>query len=71
VQGEGAEGLFPALGCCALDELAGGFALVGGEAFLAGAGALVFDVADGQPQELDHDVVAEELTAVLMILRSW
>jgi hypothetical protein len=34
--------------------------LVLGNAFLAGSllGAAVFDVADGQPQQLDHGVVS-------------
>jgi len=56
----------------ALDEPAGGGALVFGTPFcLAGAGALVLNVADGQPQQLDHRVVVGEVPAVLMILRSW
>jgi hypothetical protein len=67
VQGQGAEGLFPVLDDGALDEAGGGFALVSGEPFLGGAfaGALVFDVADGQPQQLDDGVVAGEVAAVL------
>lgn len=48
-QGEGSEGLFPALDAGAFDEPVGGFALVAGDAFLVGSlpGAFVFDVADG------------------------
>ena len=51
VQGQGAEGLLPVLDDGAFDEAGGGFALVAGLAFLGGAGpgALVLDVADGQP----------------------
>jgi hypothetical protein len=47
-QGEGSEGLFPALDAGAFDEPVGGFALVAGDAFLVGSlpGAFVFDVAD-------------------------
>ena len=66
VQGEGAEGLFPVLDGGAFDEAGGGAAFVAGGAFLggAGAGAFVFDVADGQPQQLDDGVVAGEVAAV-------
>ena len=51
VQGEGAEGLLPVLDDGAFDEPGGCLALVPGHAFLGGAGpgALVLDVADGQP----------------------
>ena len=31
----------------------------------AGAGAFVFDVADGQPEQFDHGVVGGEMAAVL------
>ena len=59
--------MFPVLDDGALDEPGGGFALVPGQAFLGGAGpgALVLDVADGQPQQLDDGVVAGEVAAVL------
>src|SRR5438445_13149713 len=44
-----------------------GGALVGGFAAVCfpGAGAFVFDVADGQPQQLDNGVVAGEVATVL------
>jgi hypothetical protein len=44
-----------------------GAALPGGQALLLGAlaGALVFDVADGQPEQLDHGVVGGEVPAIL------
>ena len=41
--------------------MVGGFAAV----CFAGAGAFVFDVADGQPQQLDDGVVAGEVATVL------
>lgn len=67
MQGEGAEGLFPALDHSAFDEPGGGSAFAGWESFLFGslAGAFVFDVADGQPQEFDDGVVGGEVSAVL------
>jgi hypothetical protein len=65
VQGQGAEGLLPALDDGVFDEPGGGLALVPGAAFLGGAGALVLDIADGQPQQLDDGVVAGEVAAVL------
>ena len=67
MQGEGAEGLFPALDDGAFDEPGGGFAGAAGLAFFpfAVAGAFVFDVADGQPQQLDDGVVTGEVAAVL------
>jgi len=57
----------PAHDTLALDEAGG---LVGtlagpGAAGLAFAGALVLDVDDGQPQQLDHGVVVREVTAGL------
>jgi hypothetical protein len=66
-QGEGAECLFPALDDSAFDEPGLGGALVFVYSFLAGAGpgALVLDVADSQPQQLDDGVVAGEVAAVL------
>ena len=68
------EGLFPAGGGLAFDEVSFGFAFgAAAEAgfFGAVAGAFVFDAADGQPQQFDHRVVVGEVAAVLMILRSW
>ena len=66
-QGELGQGLLPVGDDLAFDEPAGGFALVGGlAAFLvAFAGALVLDVADRQPEQLDHGVVVGEVAAVL------
>ena len=61
------QGLAPAGGLLALDE-AGGLvgALAGGlAAGRALAGALVLDVDDGQPQQLDDGVVAREVAAGL------
>ena len=66
-QGEGAEGLFPALDDAALDESWWGDALVAGGALLvgSGAGSFVFDVADGQPEQLDDGVVGREVPPIL------
>ena len=67
-QGELAEGGFPALDDGAFDELAGRLAggALGQPSFLgAFAGALVLDVADGQPKQLDRGSVAGEVAAVL------
>lgn len=51
----------------AFDEAAECFAFVGGlAAFLvAGAGALVLDVDDGEPDQLDDGVVGGELPTIL------
>jgi len=59
--------LSPAGGDGSFDEPGGGGALVGGFAAFgfAGAGALVLDVADGQPQQFDHGVVGREVTPIL------
>ncbi len=45
----------------------GCFALVAGEAFFfgSGSGAVVFDVADGQPEQFDDCVVVGEVAPVL------
>ena len=66
-QGEGAEGGFPPLGDGALDEPWRGLALARGQALLLGslAGALVLDVADRQPQQLDHRVIVGEVASIL------
>ena len=66
-EGELAEGGFPALDDGTFDEVARGFALVAGLAGLGGslAGPLVLDVADGEPEQLDHGVVVGEVPAVL------
>jgi hypothetical protein len=45
--------LLPVLDGGAFDEPGGGLAFVPVLAILVGAGALVFDVADGQPEQLD------------------
>lgn len=64
---EGVEGGFPALDLGAFDELARGFALSSGQArfFRALPGSFVFDVADREPEQLDHGVVGGEVAAVL------
>ena len=66
-QREGAEGGFPALHGGAFDQPAGRGALGRRQALLlrACAGAFVFDVADGQPQQLDRGVVVREVPPVL------
>jgi hypothetical protein len=57
----------------ALDEPAGLVGpLAGGLASRqALAGALVLDVDDGQPEQLGDGVVAGEVAAALVTLRSW
>jgi hypothetical protein len=67
VQDQGAEGLFPAVDASSLDQSCGCPALVGRPAFLLLTlpGAFVLDVADGQPEQLDHRVVGREMPAVL------
>jgi len=57
--------LFPAGGDRAFDEAGWGGALVGGSAAFGFAGAFVFDVADGQPEEFDDGVVGREVASVL------
>ena len=66
-QREGAEGGFPALHGGAFDQPAGRGALGRRQALLlrASAGAFVFDVADGQPQQLDRGVVVREVPPIL------
>src|SRR5215470_2828558 len=66
LEGQGAEGGFPALDGGAFHEPAGGVALGLGDALLFGAfaGAFVFDVADGQPEEFDGGGVVGEVSAV-------
>ena len=66
-QGELGECLLPVRGDLTLDEAGCCFAFVGGFATLplAVAGSFVLDVADRQPEQLDHGVVAGEETAVL------
>ena len=61
------ECFLPVRGDLALDESGFGSAFVGGFGpfLFAGAGALVLDVADRQPQQLDHGVVVGEVSAVL------
>jgi hypothetical protein len=61
------EGCSPSLDDGAFDEASEGGALVGGLAAVAfsGSGSLVFDVADGEPEQLDHSVVVGEVSAVL------
>src|SRR5690606_11600768 len=61
------EGGLPVRGHRALDESAGGSPLAGGQATFFGsfAGSLVLDVADSQPQQLDHGSVVGEVAAVL------
>ena len=63
---EGVEGLFPALSALAFDEAAKCLAFVAGSAvfLFAVPGPLIFDVADGQPEELDYGVVVGEVAAV-------
>jgi len=53
--GELGEGLLPVVGDLSLDEAALGLSLVRGSAGLLGSlgGAMVLDVADRQPQQLD------------------
>jgi hypothetical protein len=65
--GEGAEGLFPAVHDLAFDEFAGCFAGSSGCSLFLGSGAcaFVFDVADRQPEEFDDGVVGGEVAAVL------
>jgi hypothetical protein len=65
--GEGAEGWFPAVDEGAFDESGWSFTFVG---LLAGffgalAGSFVFDVADGEPEQLDDSVVVGKVPAVL------
>ena len=67
MQGEGAEGLSPAVDGGAFDEPAGGFAFAAGQAFLLrpGAGAFVFDLADREPEQFDRGIVRGKVAAVL------
>ena len=65
---EGAEGSLPALGGGAFYEVArcgAGLSLGFAGLLGSGAGPLVLDVADRQPQQLDHGVVVGEMAAVL------
>ena len=66
-QRQRAEGGFPALHGGAFDQPARRGALGGRQALLLGplAGAFVFDVADGQPQQLDRGVVVREVPPIL------
>ena len=67
-EGEGSEGLVPALDLGSFDELGWGFAgLAFGPAGFFGpfSGSFVFDVFDRQPEQFDHGVVGGEVAAVL------
>lgn len=67
-QGELGEGLFPVGGDLSFDEASFGFAFgASAEAAFLGAvaGSFVLDVADRQPQELDHRGIVGKVTAVL------
>jgi hypothetical protein len=65
-QGELFEGLFPVGDDLALDESAGGLPFGGGSSAFSHAlsGSFVLDVADREPEQLDHRVVVGELAAV-------
>jgi hypothetical protein len=67
-EGELSEGLLPARGGLAFDEVPSccAFGAAAEAGFLgAGAGSFVFDGADGQPQQFDHRLVVGEVAAVL------
>src|SRR4030095_2872714 len=66
-QRERAEGGFPPVHGRAFDEPPGSGALVAGPALLLRPlpGAFVLDVADGQPEQLDHRVVVREVPPIL------
>ena len=66
-QGQRAERGLPALHGGAFDQSAGRGALGRRQALLlrASSGAFVFDVADGQPQQLDRGVVVREVPPIL------
>ena len=65
--GELGQGLVPVGGDLSFDELALGLALGWWQSFLlvAFSGSFVLDVADRQPQQLDHRLIGGEVAAVL------
>ena len=65
--GELGQGLVPVGGDLSFDELALGFALGWWQSFLlvTFSGSFVLNVADRQPQQLDHRLIGGEVAAVL------
>ena len=65
--GELGQGLVPVGGDLSFDELALGFALGWWQSFLlvTFSGSFVLNVADRQPQQLDHRLITGEVAAVL------